>query len=234
MLRRIFAASAASFLTCSAAFAQSAGGSVAVPGVVVTVPNVGYDDERAAFKAGREYVFTTGNNGVATNPGLSVPANSYLNTRICNTSATKPYYIAALGRFFDTSSTVITEYFGVANTDLLTTTQAATLTGCGAVSPNTCNLTYGTNLLPSAAAQTDVAMSFGVGTAMPTVSGAAGVPSGNGLIYPGTKNEISKPRVLPPGKCFSQVAVGQSNATNGLGGTAAAYFVFRAYIYSDQ
>ena len=161
-------------------------------------------------------------------PAFLSPANSVLNSRICNTSATRTWYIAAFGRFFDTSSTVLTEYFGAANPDTLSTTQAATLTACGAVSPNTCNLSYGTNLLPGGPAQTDITFSFGVGSVM-TCGGTACVPSGNGLIYPGMKNEISKPRAIPPGKCFGQTAVGQNNA-NGLG-TAAAYFIFRAYLY---
>ena len=221
-----FSFAAAAFLR--PAFAQ-------VPAVNSTngpqVPLIDNDDERAAFKNGREYVFTTGNNGVATSPGLSVAANSVLNSRICNASATRTWYIAAFGRFFDTSSTILTEYFGASNPDVLSTAQAATLTGCGATSPNTCNLSYGTNLLPGGAAQTDITFSFGVGSVM-TCGGTACVPSGNGLIYPGTKNEISKPRAIPPGKCFGQTAVGQNNA-NGLG-TAAAYFIFRAYLYYDQ
>ena len=213
------------YATCADAQVSNNGAPATYPGN----PAITNDDERAAFKAGREYVFTTGNNGVSTNPGLAVAANSDLNARICNTG-TKNYYIAAFGRFFDTSSTVITEYFGAAQPDALSTAQAAALTGCGAVSPNTCNLSYGTNLFPGGPAQADISMSFGVGSVM-TCGGTACVPSGNGLIYPGTKNEISKPRVLPPGKCFGQTAVGQGG--NGLGGTAAAYFVFRVYIYSD-
>ena len=241
-MKRVFFGATALCLSASLALAQStpfgSGTPTApfstvpasgAPGTAPATPVFGIDDERAAFKAGRMYVFTTGNNGVATNPGLSVPANSVLNARICN-GGTKPWYIAAFGRFFDTSSTVLTEYYGLANPDALTTAQAATLAGCGATAPSTCNLTYGTNTA-GGAAQTDVSMSFGVGSAM-TVAGAAGIPSGNGIIYPAQKNEISKPRALPPGKCFGQVAVGQSNA-NGLG-TNPAFFVFRVYIYSDQ
>lgn len=203
------------------------------PGDGPTVPTITNDDERAAFKTGRMFVFTTGNNGVATNPGLQVAANSVLNARLCN-GGTKPYNIAAFGRFFDTTSTVITEYFGAANPDALTTSQAATLTGCGAVSPNTCNLSYGTNLLPGGPAQTDISMSFGVGSVATCNGGGTCVPSGNGLIYPGTKNEISKPRVLPAGKCFIQVAVGQSTGGGLVTTPQAIYLIFRVYIYSDQ
>ena len=200
------------------------------PGTGPSTPSIATDDERAAFKAGREFVFTTGNNGAATQLGLPVAVNSVLNARICNNGA-KPWYIAAFGRFFDTTSAVDTAYFGAANPDALTAAQAATLTGCGAAAPNTCNLSYGTNLLPGAPAQTDVSMSFGVGSVM-TCGGTACVPSGNGIIYSSVKNEISKPRVLPPGKCFGQTAVGQNNQ-NGLGQSAAS-FIFRVYIYSDQ
>ena len=72
------------------------------------------------------YIFATGNNGVPANPGISVGTGQYLNARICNTSATRTWYIAAFGRFLDTSSAAITAYGGIGNPDALTTAQAAT------------------------------------------------------------------------------------------------------------
>ena len=77
-------------------------------------------------------------------------------------------------------------------------------------------------------------MSFGGGCFEMTVAGVNGVPSGTGIIYPSIKNEISKPRGLPPGKCFGQYAVGQQT-TNALGGAGAAiYLGIRVYMYYDQ
>lgn len=105
---------------------------------------------------------------------------------------TKTYSIAAFGRFFDMTSTVNRVSKRCLPRRLVYPASRNAL-GCGAMSPNICNLSYGTNLLPGGPAQTDISMSFGVGSVM-QCGGAACTPSGNGLIYPGTKNEISKPR----------------------------------------
>lgn len=221
MLR--IASALALFLVSSAASAQSSGGGV--PGLPLgSVPNAPYANQSAivsreiAARQQRYFVFSTGNGGVSTAGGISVPPGDYLNVVSCNVSATKTSYVTL--RIFDTSATVNLVYGGIASPAPLSGTQA---------SVTAATTTTGTNVFVGGATSSVVTMTFGVGTTVVNNATANAVPSGVGYIYANTKNELNEMRVVPPGKCFGQYLY---NLTAGLGGATSA-LQFRMYEYEE-